>query len=294
MRKTAPQLTAAVLATVAFGFAVTPAASSAPDAAPAKAVLCLAGGEPDIARSAVDRARTVNDAIVAMLKDGSGDDDIATVLRRDYGVHSPPAAGHQQVEPLSTGSDIVLRAPRIIYDTCAARWYVYAHYYWNGMGPLTSERQSVLCDDPCPIGGLDGFGLTFSRPVSSVGSYFMQTWGRTPMYPLSTGRAWVEDANTHGVTFVGQDEYCAYVVWGQPGQSCYDNKDYSFYYGELFYMISNIGCGSIQAFSKYGHDWKNTTINGFSVGPWSLGISWSSSSNKWAKTSSPSTPVVPC
>lgn len=267
---------------------------TAPPAAAADATtMCFAAGQPSAPQNDIDRARTVNDGIVAMLKAGRSDTEIVSALARDYGVVSP-SASVDRVAPLSTGSDIALQAPRIAYDTCAHRWYAFAHYDWTSLAPLRTERQSVFCGDPCPIGGVDGFGLAFSRPVASVSGYFMQTWGVTPMYPPSTGRTWVQDANTYGVTFVGQDEFCSYYVWGQPGQSCYNNNDYSFYHGELMYLISNIGCGTIQAFSKYGHDWSNTTINGFSVGPWSLGISWSSSTNRWEKTSAPSNAVTPC
>jgi hypothetical protein len=119
----------------------------------------------------------------------------------------------------------------------------------------------------------------------------MATWGVTSYYPRSYSRAYPSDANTYGVTFTGQDRF--HCVLGRYN-NCASGYDYSFYHGEIFYDIGTIGCGTLQAFSKYGHDWASTTINGFSVGPWTLGLQWSSSSNRWERVSQPSTAVTPC
>ena len=97
----------------------------------------------------------------------------------------------------------------------------------------------------------------------------------------------VETANTDGVTYVGQD-----TNWTQAGKV--GPTDYNFYNGSLAYDIGNIGCGSIQAFSKYGDDWSSTDITGFGVGPWSLSLQWSSSTSRWAKSSQPPNAVTAC
>jgi hypothetical protein len=69
---------------------------------------------------------------------------------------------------------------------------------------------------------------------------------------------------------------------------------YSFTHGEVFYNISSIGCGTVQAFSQYWHTWSSTGINGIGVGPWSFTVSWSSEGHDWPQGSQPSNAVTPC
>jgi hypothetical protein len=238
-------------------------------------------------QTAADRAATVNNEIVAQLKSGATSRQVADDLLAKYGVVTKTATS-DTVTPLSSQGNVSVASPQILYDSCGGGWYVYASYRWNSMTAVHDDAYAGGCGPTCNVGGEDGFGVALSRNVAAVRSYFMQTWGQTSYYPVSSGRTYASDANTYGVTFKGQDRFCPY--------SCIDHTtpDYSFYNGELFYNISSIGCGTIQAFSKYAHDWSSTTINGFGVGPWQLNVSWSSSSNRWELASQPSNAVTPC
>jgi hypothetical protein len=232
------------------------------------------------------REKAINDAIVGLIRQNTAPAEIARQLDARFGVTTLTAPEDAGIAPMSAGTDVTVPAPQIIFDTCTRSWYVYASYHWNSLFPV-SQGGDANCPwgNPCAVGGLDGFGLAFNRNVASVRSYLMQTWGTTGFYPVSTGRTWSSDANVYGVTFEGQDKWCE--------QADCNYRDYSFYHGEIFYSFSP-GCGALQAFSRYGHDWSSTTINGFGVGPWSLSISWSSSSNRWSKASGPSNAVTPC
>jgi len=57
------------------------------------------------------------------------------------------------------------------------------------------------------------------------------------------------------------------------------------YAGNITYSFKSSTTACVQAYSKYGHTWNSTSVNGFSIGPWSIGIQWSSSSNYWQKSS---------
>jgi hypothetical protein len=247
---------------------------------------CLVAGSQSAPKTKSERAATVNSAIVAMLKRGMNDDQIASELRTGYGVDVKGEPAAQPAISYSTGNDIAVYAPNIAYDTCGHTWYVYAHYQWNSIGPIQNDM-SGLCNDPCSIGGLDGFGVTLSRSVVTSGA-LMQTWGLTSWYPIWSGRTWLNDLDQYGASFEGQDQYC----W--PYTNGCTSNDYNMYHGELFYYISTIGCGGIQAFAKYLHTWNTTTINGFGVGPWSFSVSWGGGTSHWERASAPSVNVVPC
>jgi hypothetical protein len=179
------------------------------------------------------------------------------------------------------GSALVLSAPTIYRDACAGVYTATANYHFTAWTDGLSLNGGN-------VGGDDGFGIAFSRKVTTVVDYSMATWGKTSHYARSYSRLHVETANTDGVTYVGQD-----TAWRNPTQMV-GPQDYNFYNGSLVYDIGNIGCGSIQAFSKYGHDWSSTDITGFGVGPWSLSLQWSSSTHRWEKSSQPSNAVTVC
>ncbi len=141
----------------------------------------------------------------------------------------------------------------------------------------------------CHIGGADGFGISFSRPVTSVYGYNLATWGNYSFFGTSYSRLAPADANTYGVTYKGQDDSCKGA-----GTGCNTPADYSFAHGALTYQIRTIGCGPIQAFAKYAHTWSSNAVTGFGVGPWSLSVSWATSGESWERASQPSSVVTPC
>jgi hypothetical protein len=249
----------------------------------------------------------VNDAIVRMLRSGDSDAVIGQKLASTYGVipkgKSSRPANRPAYRPDSspTSSTFSLPVPQILYDSCGHDWYAYAHYDWKSMSAIKSD--AGLCGDEedvtCNVGGYDGFGITFSRAIADPEDYFMQTWGTTSHYPTSTSRTWVEDGGAYGATFIGQDKWCYYVgklpcTTNICSGNCVHPQDYSFYHGELFYDMNSIGCGSLKAYSKYLHTWSSTSIDGFSVGPYSFGIQWASSGHDWPLGSQPSSTVTPC
>jgi hypothetical protein len=276
---------ALMAATIVF---VSTAVAAPANAAPAQP-LCFAGD-----RAGSDQAQNeeLNLAVAHLRQSGASQDKIDRFLNKSYGLElvsrgSPASGGAGTMS--SSPNNLNVPPPEIWRDTCTGRYSVFAYWNWTSISAIASDVD-FWCNVPCALGGYDGFGVALNRSVASVGGYSMTTWGRTSYYPASLSRMSVDAANATGVSYVGQDIYCA-DVW--PCEAA-PAQDFNFYNGQLVYSINSPGCGSLQAFSLYAHTWNGTAVNGISVGPWSLGVSWSSSSNRWPDGSQPSNTVYPC
>ena len=163
------------------------------------------------------------------------------------------------------------------------------------------DEKAFFCSSNCELGGDDAFGFHFSRRVNSVHSYFVQTWGsggdidKGSAFKVDTERMRPADANVTGVIFRGQDVLDVAIGKTDTGGLLSKSyNDFNFYNGLLIYEIKNPGCGPLQAFSKYGHNWASTSINSLGVGIDSVSISWTEDSNGWELGSDPSNEVNPC
>ncbi len=113
-------------------------------------------------------------------------------MERRYGVRAisfnPNGDG---VHPYTTSNGDVIPQPPVFYlDTgeyppFIRAWYVWSFWEFQNMDRL---RDDAACfNNPCEVGGYDGFGIAFSRNVVSVKSYEAQTWGQTDYYPPGLG-----------------------------------------------------------------------------------------------------------
>ena len=259
---------------------------------------------PPIAEAAAQNASATTDdiarAIVELQSGGKSQADIDAALSSEFGLVKPPGPATSLQAPaaqtdgeasvLSTPANINVFAPSI-YRNSSGAYIVSAGYQFIGRSALEDDKGGLGCIGSCNLGGADGFGVAFSRPVTSAQSYTLATSGvgdatSRNYYVISTSRMFVSDGNTYGASFQGQD------AARYDGACCL--IDYNVYNGTLVYEIRSIGCGVLQAFSKYGHTWSSTAVNSISVGPWSIGIGWSSTDNKWEKASAPSNAVQYC
>jgi len=238
---------------------------------------------------AAQRERVITDTIFGLLSAGATESQLARELSRIGVENRTQPADPAGTEPMSTPAIINVARPQFLYDTCIRRWSIYARWDFTNIGALGSELGFTPWCGECDLGGDDAFGITLSRNVRSVTGYSVGTWGIFSRYPLSYDRMFSVDANVDGVGFRGQDMYCKENAFTTCGSG-----DYSFYHGALTYTIGDIGCGVIQAFSKYGHSWTSSELTGLSVGPWSIGFQWSNSSRSWERGSLPSSEVTPC
>jgi len=225
----------------------------------------------------------ISNAIVQKQIAGASEAEIDAYLQSQFGLTNVSQAT-DDASIQSTRTDI--RVPRpSIYKNNRGHYIVSASWQWKDLGAVDDDA-SAWCGN-CNVGGDDGFGVALSRNVKSVQKYTVATWGTgINYYKISTTRMQPSDANVYGASFMGQDRI------HREGACC--PQDYNFYNGNLVYEIKSVGCGTLQAFSKYAHTWKSTTVNSIGVGPYSLSVGWSSSDNKWELASQGSNAVKPC
>lgn len=229
----------------------------------------------------------MNLATAQLRQAGKGQGEVDAYLKRNYGLIkvSKNISSAIDVGTMSWPSAINLPSPSIYQDSCFGRYTAFATWSWKSLSHI---RDETFCSFQytCNIGGNEAFGMAFSRHVSDPGSWSLTTWGATSHYPASTSRAWSVDGNSDGVAFRGQDTFKA------NGACC--SKDYSFYNGQLVFSIDSPGCGSLTAFSKYGHTWDGAGIDSLSISPNSVSIGISNRAYGWDLASQPSNTVYPC
>jgi hypothetical protein len=181
----------------------------------------------------------------------------------------------------TTPNDIVLKT-KIYLDTntrkhTANSTWKFKDSAWKKLREGEIGMWTLGCpgSGTCSVGGRDGFGVAFDRGVADPGTWSVGTWGvkAGSYFGYSNKRMAVSNANTNGVSFTGYDQV----------RTNSQNRfaDYNFANGSLTYSFDNMGCGNLSAFGKYFHTWDEVTINGISVGPWSLGVSWAGGGENW-------------
>jgi len=245
------------------------------------------------------RAKAIDLAITKMHQRGLPQSQVNRELAARYRVQAmTSSAGPNDPQPRSDGdNDVTVYSPVFYYDQCTEHWTVAASFSWNGLDSVEDDTSRWCMEFLCAVGGEDGFGVALSRNVPSTYGFTMYTYGidAGSFFQITTGNSHPADANVYGVTFMGQDRYKFCYLKKDDPRACVPNtRDYSWYHGDLYYDVSDIGCGVIQAFAKYGHGWTDTAVNGFGVGPYSLSIQWYSAEDRWAVASQPSRPLMPC
>lgn len=264
---------------------VTTLTGTASASSPSGNSLC---GSPD--RVSVDtraEAEEVSLARITLRKQGKKQKEIDEFLRTTYGLVRVTGDRKPKTRSINGASSLTLFAPEFLQDICISRRYqVFADWEFSNNLDGIENGHSLGCIGTCDVAGDDGVGVAFNRNAQSVADYFVTTCGKTDTFPCSNSAWHVEDANQAGAGFAGLDKM------NYNGACC--RHDYNFYWGSLVYIIANVGCGSFQAFSKYGHTWNSTAVS-VSIGyPLNVGLSFSSSENRWQLGSQPSDTITPC
>jgi hypothetical protein len=166
----------------------------------------------------------------------------------------------------TSAGGIALPAPTIWLNGSSQgyRLYASAKYKWTNPpdGPF-----------PCTtaVGGPDGFAMSLSKSVVNKGVSFY-TCSSVNKCQYTYG--WLETNSSYGAGYAFQDRAGAAL-----------NGFFPAYSGSIVYAFMANPSQCVQAFSKYGHTWNSTSVNGFSIGPWSIGVQWSSSAAHWQKAS---------
>lgn len=165
----------------------------------------------------------------------------------------------------TSGNAMSVPAPSIDFSSGSSGYIYYANasYTWKSP-PLAPSTCNV------PVGGVDGFAVTLSKSAVNLGVSFYAC----NLYGKCGEPGYLETNSQYGGGWAFQD-YADSAIAG------YSNT----YTATLTYSF-RIKLGTcVQAFSKYAHTWNSTAVNGFSIGPWSIGVQWSSSSANWTRAS---------
>jgi hypothetical protein len=155
------------------------------------------------------------------------------------------------VAPTSSSSVVSISRPVVYYDTKARSYYVEAGWTFTG---YPDSRQSAGNQ---AIGGLDGFGVRFSRDVlSSGGSLYVCPISQggpahySCFYPTSY---WENSAD--GTTWKFQDRVYSDPLVNQLNVGR----------GSLVKSFRRLDSACLQIGTTYAHSWNKSAVNGFGV-----------------------------
>jgi hypothetical protein len=191
------------------------------------------------------------------------------------GVSSSVPADPDNVKALSckvgdaatSASAITVSRPTIVFNGSSSGYVLYAtaKYKW------ATDKPYSACTGPLAVGGVDGFAIALNRTSINRGLSFTgcNAFGKC------ASNGYLETNSSYGGGWAVHD-YAGNVYNG-------DGPTHTGTLTYAFRLSSLSGC--TQAFSKYGHDWNSTAVNGFGIGPWSISVQWTSSSSNWTKSS---------
>jgi hypothetical protein len=241
-----------------------------------------AAADPVALCSAPARVGDINRATAPLLQSGEDQATLDAFVAKEFGLIR---VSREIPGPVSTPGALSLPAPSIYRDSCSSRYTAFATWSWRGLSHLRNETGCSF-DFTCDIGGYEAFGMAFSRSVADPGGHSLLTWGANGLFPVSSTRAYADEAHPMGVAYKGQDKFKA------AGACC--SADYSFYAGQMVYGIDAPGCGHLTVFSKFGHSWSSSNLNSISVSHNAVSITFSNTSLSWNLASQASNTVIPC
>ncbi|HMK22447.1 MAG TPA: hypothetical protein VK466_08930 [Terriglobales bacterium] len=229
--------------------------------------------------------RAFNETILQTILDlrvkGYGQEATTQFLELHYGLHELPIVQSAPTQiPLSTvATDAAVNPPTIYFDAVHREGIITSSWQWAKSGEAKIPDELGACKvavNPCTtfhnVGGNDAYGVSTSRGLGWI-NFSAGTIG------AGTNRSLIlTDSGPGGAEWKGQDQFK-----GHPG-----NPQYTWDYGaEVSGISSWNGCSTVQGFAKISHTWSSTDVTGFSIGVWSIGFQWNSTSNHWEHASQP-------
>jgi hypothetical protein len=166
--------------------------------------------------------------------------------------------------PLSTGGDVTLSRPTVLWDNSYHYYVVSAQCEWNSTSAWGSD-----CRGYGACGGNNAVGIHVSNPVNVMGSYsqFCDENGQncdlgwqSANSNYGIGRTWNDRKLWAGHTYVGHAGYFS-MSFRTPSSGCYNFV------------------------AEMTHTWESTGVSGVSVGPAGINFNLSSAGHDWKKAS---------
>ncbi|MGB2568663.1 FG-GAP repeat domain-containing protein [Micromonospora citrea] len=181
------------------------------------------------------------------------------------------------------GASDVRWSTSLWYEPTNGRYYALGEWTWLNHDYAADAWRGCINRS---LGGPDAIGMALSGGEYEVYSDSSQLWfwgdpGLNDMrdnYGIGsiTSPSGTTDANQYGIAYQRQDHTRALSA------SCDNDVDFDMYGGQIMMSFTRLAdsCSRTQVFVKNGHSWGSTAINGVSVGPFSVGISWTSSDSR--------------
>ncbi|NUS84214.1 MAG: hypothetical protein HOY75_16115 [Streptomyces sp.] len=219
-----------------------------------------------------DGAKAQTDRVTALIQklegQGLSQERIDAKLAADYCLERVDGGG-SELSTLGNPSDEIKLSKPIIYKAEGKdRYIAAAGWKWKKI--------------PSNTKGYDAFALTFSKKVTVL-AHTLQYQGKGNVY----GKKKMTQAQTTGGYGSG------FIFNEGPKLGTADMQGYQGLMG-ISFKASKRGCWDLQAFSKYGHTWKSSSVTGIGIGRWSISLTWANNSNKWQQASQPSREVRVC
>jgi hypothetical protein len=175
--------------------------------------------------------------------------------------------------PFSDNSAVSVSTPAVYYDNQAHTYYVIAKWNFSKVPP-----DSGCCIGIGPVGGPDGFGLSFSHQINNGGGSLdvcpkFKTAVVESKCVFATNYA---DNSATGVAWKFQDGVVNVSSLG---------KIYTAGTGSAVFDFKPLSNACLQVFSKYGHTWSSTGLSSIAVGLYSIGFGWTSAGHDWTRSS---------
>ncbi|MEU1667832.1 hypothetical protein ABZ547_30515 [Streptomyces sparsogenes] len=222
-----------------------------------------ASGLPDAPGGGAEKVSALIDRLTAQ---GLAQDEIDAKLAQDACLQRVDDGGGD-VTTLGNPDDEISIGKPLIYRPAGKSYYIAAaSWKWKKI--------------PKDIDGYDGFGISFNKKVTHLAhslTYKGKYYGKKKMKQA-------EDSGPYGAAFIfneGPRGYAGLDIQGRRGTMVIAFKPTS-------------GCQKVQAFSKYAHTWKSTSVTSASIGKWSIGFAWTNYDHKWQQASQPSGEAKVC
>lgn len=239
-----------------------------------------AKGNPELTKEEKDtRQRWLENTITKMRGEKKTWEEIAIYLKDD-GIEliTFPESESDTISPLSTGEDVTMYRPSIIYDSVAREYIIIGemewkrpssgHPYWFSDLPMTEGN----------VGGYEGVGIEVGySPYTRLERYHLVSisYRDQRMYTYTNPEDWDPQ---YGVTFKPQDRW--WMAFGGP--------DYSFHRYMIYtYWTVSQAVSDLPVKHRYAHTWSSTGVTAAQIGYGGISFTFSSQSNRWSVVSPP-------
>ncbi|WCF08073.1 hypothetical protein NDS46_28080 [Paenibacillus thiaminolyticus] len=193
--------------------------------------------------------------------------------------------GDQSIAPLSTRGDYEIDKLTIYYDSKVNLHVIEMAGMWQNTNFYNDAQCPFSCSGTINVGGKDGIGLFSLHRDINVFSPKFYTITHGTLAETDWSYRTSDPKDSRGAGFYFQDT--VQVARVNPPKF----EKYNAYRHLMWYYFNFTDgyppSGTMISFkASVGHTWASTSVNSISVGPWSVGISFSKDYDNWLREKS--------